>query len=344
MPLHARDLHVISVDDDRLLLKRGIREVLVSGPEAAAVVRPLVALLDGTRDLDQAVAALPEAHRSAGRQLADALAARQLLADDIDGGPAGADALQSAFYRNFGPAGHGVPDVLRTAHVVVHGSGLVARSLISGLVELGIGAVTGVADPGLADPLLDDGGPAAREDGPVQWRSEPVDDLAEASLVAAAADLGQEDALLAVARRALAADVVFLPAWLSEMVGFVGPLTHPFETACLRCYQLRADANAGDASVRRAMRRDGASEEALAASTGFLPPMAAVVGQVAAMEVAKALGGFAPTDVVARSVEINLLSFRSSVRRVLRLPRCPDCGEGSRRSARVVLTGPQIRE
>jgi hypothetical protein len=74
----------------------------------------------------------------------------------------------------------------------------------------------------------------------------------------------------------------------------------------------------------------------------MLPPMAAIVGQIAAMEAAKALGGFAPPDAVGRSIEVNLVSFQTSVRRVLKVPRCPDCSRVMRRTARVLEHGPQI--
>jgi bacteriocin biosynthesis cyclodehydratase domain-containing protein len=166
----------------------------------------------------------------------------------------------------------------------------------------------------------------------------------EPDLIVATSDIGQEAALLAVAQRALAERVRFLPAWLSDMTGYVGPLTHPLETACLRCYQLRVDANHPHRDARRALRRWVGDDPRTAAAGGFLSPMASVVGEIAAMEVAKELGGFAPVDAVGRSIEINLVSFRSTVRRVFKLPRCPDCGEPARRATRTIFRGIQIAE
>jgi len=333
MTPRAQGLHVIPVDEDRLLLKRGIRQVLVSGAESQAVVRSLMPLLDGTRDETEAIAALPDEQQEAGRALLDALLARDLLGDGQTF-PEAPDALQSAFYANFGAAGLGAPEELRRAHVVVHGVGLVARSLLAGLADLGVGSVTWAEE----ENGVGEGVPAD-----VTAAGSPGDPAA-ADLLVATSDLGQEEALLAVGRRALAANVRFLPAWVSELIGFVGPLTIPFETACLRCYQLRVDSNVADIAARRALREHTALAPEVAASTGLLPPMAAVVGQVAAIEVAKALGGFAPSDAVGRSIELNLVSFRSDVRRVLKVPRCPDCGQDSRHARRVVLSGPQITE
>jgi len=348
MPPHSRGLHVIAVDDERVVLKRGIREVSVSGAAAQIVVGPLLALLDGTREIDQAVGMLPDWHQQAARQVANALVARGLLEADGDGGVATLrlDDPQAAFYANFDEAGRAAADALREAHVVVHGGGLIARALLTALVELGIGRLTAVTEAGLTNPSLpEEASVIGTSSAATAIEScSRLDDLGGASLVAAASDVAQEDALLVVGRRALGADVPFLPAWLSDMTGFIGPLTHPYETACLRCYQLRVDSNATDLVVRRAMRQHTAEDPTAAASTGLIPPMASIVGQIAAVEIAKAVAGFAPSDTVGRSIEINLVSFRSSVRRVLKVPRCPDCGEVSRLATRVTMTGPQITE
>jgi bacteriocin biosynthesis cyclodehydratase domain-containing protein len=314
MTPRAQGLRVIPVNEDRLLLKRGIREILVSGHESHTVVHTLLALLDGTRNEAEAIAALPDDQQEAGLELLEALRARDLLGDD-DARPGAPDELQSSFYANFGATGFGAFEALQRSHVVVDGAGLVAQSLRAALSSLGVERVTTGQDES---------------------------DATAADVVVGASDVGDE-ALLAPARRALTAGVRFLPAWISELIGFVGPLTIPFETACLRCYQLRVDSNVRDIAAHRAVRSHAAAAPE-ASSTGFLPPMAAVVGQVAAVEIAKAIGGFAPSDTVGRSIELNLVSFRSEVRRVLKVPRCPECGQSSRHGPRVALTGPQITE
>lgn len=330
----ARALHVIPTPDGAFILKRGVTELVVSGEGTEAVVVSLLPLLDGSRDPAEAVASLPEAEREAAGQLLDALVARRMLGE----GPIHPDPLQDAFYANFGAPGREAPAALGRAHVALHGTGLVARRLAAALDDLGVGRVTVVDDPGLRTPVPTADGPVG--DGPV-GDGGPVEG---ADLLVAASDVGQEGALAAVGRRALAGGVRFLPAWVSELVGFVGPLVVPNETACLRCYQLRVDSNAKQLTGRRALREHVGAHPEVGAAAGLLPPMASVVAQIAAMEVAMALGGFAPAGTTARSVEINLVSFRSAVRRVLKVPRCPDCSEASRHTPRVFRTGPQIAE
>src|SRR3712207_8245996 len=51
----------------------------------------------------------------------------------------------------------------------------------------------------------------------------------------------------------------------------------------------------------------------------------------------------APTsDVVGRSIRLDLRRFGGTVRRVLKAPRCPDCSEVAEHGVPAVLAGPQI--
>ena len=45
------------------------------------------------------------------------------------------------------------------------------------------------------------------------------------------------------------------------------------------------------------------------------------------MEALKFLAGYPPCDVAGRMIELNLISFSATVRRILKVPRCPDCSD-----------------
>ncbi|MDP8909163.1 MAG: TOMM precursor leader peptide-binding protein [Chloroflexota bacterium] len=332
-------LHLVPVGDGQVVLKRGINELLVSGEDAEAVAQPLLDGLATGAAVDVVLMSLPVERRQAAVQLLQALASRQMLGN---GAEAGDDTPQESFYANFGPAARSVPDALAAAHVAVHGIGFVTCGLVEGLAAVGVGRVTVIDEAPLRNAAASADARAELPRSSVQLLDGPDAVISDADIVVATSDLGQEHALLEVGRRALASQSRFLPAWLAEMTGYVGPLTHPFETACLRCYLLRVDSNDPNRAARRALRRRVAEDAAVGAASGLLTPMASVVAQIAVMEVAKELGGFAPVDAVGRSIEINLVSFRSSVRRVLKVPRCPDCGEPARRTSRTMFSGIQI--
>jgi bacteriocin biosynthesis cyclodehydratase domain-containing protein len=329
---------MIPVGDAQVVLKRGVKELLISGEDVQAIAQPLVAELENGRGVGDLLQALAPERQAGALAMLEALAAREMLSD----GEAVADTPEARFFANFGSMPGDAAAALAAAHVVVHGVGLISRSLVAALAEVGTGRVTLVDDPALRDDT--DAALEEAERRRVDVVTEATAVPAAADLVVATSDTGREGALLALSRHALRQPVRFLPAWLANMTGYVGPLTHPFETACLRCYQLRVDANDPQREARRAVRGRVADDADAGDPGGYLAPMASVVGQIAAIEVAKELGGFAPVDAVGRSVEINLVSFRSAVRRVFKLPRCPDCGEPGRQASRTIFRGIQIAE
>jgi bacteriocin biosynthesis cyclodehydratase domain-containing protein len=224
------------------------------------------------------------------------------------------------------------------ATVVVLGANAVSRAMSRDLLAAGIGRLVVVADEALgADGV---GWP---EDPRLDRAAHAGEALRDAALLCAVSDTGEAEALYEANRLALATGRPYLPCWIDGMIAHAGPLTYGFETACLRCYRLRADANDDDRETARAVRR-GLSEMPAATRTaaGVVPPMTSSAGALLAMEVLKALSGFAPSDAVGRHIELNLVAFGSHVRRVLKVPRCPDCCDSMRRKPTAMLAGPQI--
>jgi len=348
----ARGLHIVHAGADRVVFKRGVRELLVNGEHTDTLVSQVLPLLDGLSTQAEVVEAFPAPWRPAVESLLDALVERGLVADgdaEADGG-AGLGTLQDAFYANFPAAEAVVGELLRACDIVVVGLNLTSRVLVGALLDAGVGRIVLVPhaalDDGAPGLALEASGWPALDGGPGE-RVElaPQDDLAAVvaagTLTVAGSDHGESEALLDVNRLALAAGRPFLPFWIADLVGHVGPLVYPFETACLRCYQLRVDSNDDKRDVSREVRRAVAEATDGSLSAGMLPPMASVVGGVVALEVLKVLTQFAPSDAVARAVEINLVAMSSAVRRVLKVPRCPDCSEIMDAAAVSVRAGPQ---
>jgi molybdopterin-synthase adenylyltransferase len=347
--LSAEGLQTIRLEDGRVVLKRGINELLLGGPNVNSLVEPLLDLLSVPRSAEDLLAAFPEPRRPEVEQLLALLVDRRLVGplehEASDGEP---DPLQRLFYGNFGSVASGMDEKLRACTVLVVGMTLVARSLVRGLAEMGVGTIQLADHPILTNRLAPSewaksGDGEARRGAGERLRLLPrlpdAGGVAGTSIICATSDLGATEALLDANRLALEAAVPFLPAWVSELIGYVGPLNYPRQTACLRCYQLRLDSNDTRRDITRAVRaQTGTAQD----RTGLLPPMAAVVGEIAAVEVVKALGGFAPPDAVGRQIEINLVSFAARVRRVLKAPRCPDCSDVMVRTPVALAVGPRI--
>jgi len=348
-PLRQADgLQAIRIGDDQIVLKRGIDELLLSGSGASAVVEAVLRMLDGTRNADEIARGVGGPLASDAASLVEKLRRRRMVVDGKVDEPPKDDVLQARFYANFTARPQQVMEELRTAHVVVYGLNFISRALVRSLLEMQVGHVTVVDDPVLGNALpgdwLDE---SVRRTSNVERLSvmgshDAPSASEQTALVCATSDFGLADVLIDLNQTALQAGKPYLPAWLDDMLGYVGPLVYPFETACLRCYQLRVDANDPRYEVSNAVRAQMANSVEARPGTGLLPCMASVLGEVAAIEVVKCLSGFAPADAIGRSIELNLVSFRSSVRRVLKVPRCPACSRVMQRTARVVTVGPQI--
>lgn len=263
-------------------------------------------LADGNISEERLVATFDPDIQPEVRRLVGGLRVRGLLHDGDVEDPA------ELFWR--GVASHAPEATARLARAsaLVVGTGAIAGALTGCLVECGVGNVETHAE-------LPRG---------TTW-----------DLCCAAHD-GAPDGLVPAAEAALAAGVVFLPVWLDDLVIRVGPMTHPFDTACLRCYLLRVDANDPHWEVHQLLRgQDGDGYS----GAGFLAPMAAVAGQIAGLEAVKQLSGL-PVTTIGRSIGLSLVPFRCAVHRVLRVPRCPACSGTARQGAPVVAHGSQLAE
>jgi bacteriocin biosynthesis cyclodehydratase domain-containing protein len=309
-PLSLLGTRVVHLEADEAVLKRGLAEVRLRFPGISALLDRVRELADGTLDEDSLVEAFDSEVQPQVRWLITGLRARGLIHQLPTADPA------ELFWLSVAPYAPDAVARLADASALVVGTGAVAASVTAALQDCGVGRV------GTRDALPCSG----------SWdvwcaASENPDEPAESGL-------------LRIAEVALKDGVVCLPVWLEDLVVRIGPMTYPFDTACLRCYLLRADSNDPEREIHRLLR--GQRGEAHSGA-GFLPPMVSVAGQVAAMEIVKHLTGL-PVSTAGHAIELSLVPFRCNIRRVLRVPRCPACSGVARQGAPVVAHASQLAE
>jgi bacteriocin biosynthesis cyclodehydratase domain-containing protein len=302
--LSARGMRIARLGSDEAIAKKGLAEVRCRFPGIADVLERVAELADGGISEDVLVESFPPRIRSEVGLLVRSLRVRGFFnkaEDHVD-----------SFWSSVGELAPNASGRLAEASAMVIGDGPLADSTASALAACGVGRV----DTGSDMPK------AGNHD-----------------LWCAAVEGPADPSLLAVAERALSIGVVFLPTWIDDLCIRVGPMTHPFDTACLHCYLLRADSNDPEREVHRLLRQHGNSD----GGAGFLPPMPSVAGQIAGMEAVKYLGGL-PVTTTGQVIEMSLVPFRCDVRRVLRVPRCPMCSGVTRQGAPTVAVDPQLVE
>jgi bacteriocin biosynthesis cyclodehydratase domain-containing protein len=339
--LFGNNLQYIRVSANRAVLKRGTTELMLSGEGVHSILKAVMEMLDGQYSRAEIVARFPEDQQDEIEGLLAGLLQRRLITDEPepDAGVLSLDSLQANFWRNFGEPAKEAHERLRQARFVVVGANLITRALIRGLLEMGVGSVTLVDHAILNNELA----PVQQESGADPRLARvpgmpPDEELGKASIVCAACDFGASE----VNRAAIRVQRPYLPAWLSDLIGYVGPLTYPRESACLRCFRARAESNNPDWEAARAVQRHASAPGVQVGAAGLLPPMAAILGEIGATEMTKFIAGFPPPDTVGRIIEINLVSWASTVRRVLKIPRCPDCSEMMQKATRAITLGSLI--
>ncbi|HWT06404.1 MAG TPA: TOMM precursor leader peptide-binding protein, partial [Xanthomonadales bacterium] len=126
----------------------------------------------------------------------------------------------------------------------------------------------------------------------------------------------------------------FLPVVLQDLIGFVGPLVVPGETACFECFLARRDSSAAPSLHARAAESHAFGGQSISA---YHPSMTSVLGDVAAIELTKFFGNLWPSEVVNRTIEINLLAGKMESHRVLKIPRCRTCSPLNEREPIALL-------
>lgn len=310
----------------------GDRAVVLAGLDPAT--RPVLSLLDGTRDLGEVEAAGVAAGcpRERVRTLLDLLGRAGLLADAAEAWPAGLDREDRARLAadvaslSLLHAGAGLPAMRKRAAgtVVVLGAGRVGAPLATLLAAAGVGTVD-VRDDGRTRPRDTAVGGLRAED---QGRGRGPAAAARLRDVRTAPQRGnvQRPDLVVLApadvldeRDPQALQSTLVPHLLAEVrdtVGIVGPLVLPGQSACLRCVDhARTDLDPGwpGLAVQLGERPTVACDA----------PLAAAVTAQAAMQVLALLDGTVPATV-GGSLELALPDWRWRRRSWFPHPAC-DC-------------------
>ena len=280
-------------EGDVVVLEHAHRAVVLEGAAVRRLLPALLPLLDGTRTLEEIVAAVGSAAAEAVRRALALLTEKDLL---VAGPPPGCAGEPRAAVEELaaaaGVAPAGVAERIAAARVAVAGGATAAGEVARLLRRAGIGTVRRPAfgDTGDGDDLVVVA-PAAGELGALEDRNE----------------------------RALATGVPWLQLLpFDGRLAAVGPLFLPGETACWACYRIRRAGADGLAEAGRLL-------EAVPPRASAGPSLTAATAAVAADLVVRWLGlrdPRLPGVLFAVEPDRGLLS---TAHEVLRVPRCPAC-------------------
>lgn len=300
---------------DNLLLRGPGLFARLSG-EGVDQLIALLPLLDGSRTVGQ-VASDAGLSEEDTRDLLDALHADRVLDDAAHDEALDATEEERArlrpqlsFLSQLTSHAPSAQNRVASSRVLLVGRGALARATRAILAESGIRVI--VEPPFAGDDL----------------RLVPSDAWARAIAghdhVVLALDAPMSTALLALNDAALDAGIAWTGAYLDGHEATVGPTVIPRETACWRCYQLRA--LGAHPNIDRMMAYEAAREQGRAeAAPSRLPSFAPVAAGFLAQAVIQTLSRVTLPPLAGRVLRVAFMDLRAERHRVLRIPRCPAC-------------------
>ncbi len=277
--------------------------------------------------------------RQAVEHLIDMLLARRLLvpSEVTEPSPNIPESSLDIFYWHFGVSTDQVTTRLNSRNLVIIGVNSISRRLISSLTDVGVENFQVVDDPCMRNPdLFDDEGNLLE----ARWSpnlSEPMElrewedhiEPASVNCIIAASDLGTHQGIRDWNAFCVKNRCHFLPVILQDLIGYVGPLVVPGETACYECLRQRQNAHMNDPEVQRASEIITSNGQKV---VGFHPSMASILGDIAAFELTKLYSDVLPLRSIGNQIEVNLLTSKIMKRKVLKVPRCAVCSPLTTRS------------
>ena len=373
LPRLADRLNVIPLDGSRLRLQ-SLTESMTITEEENGLFHRLIPLLTGENDLASLLDQLPEFGRSPVADALQRLAERGVLEDAAEGCPSWLSRCELDRYRSqviyfshfpcmtddLDGATHGdsgrfrFQERLRNAKVVVFGLGRLGSNLIRSLAQVGVGELLGVDAACVTQDDVYAGGWFHETDigqprvGVLMKQLNLDNSLTGFTGVGNLDELGQlvADASLAVIvtddydpsfYEALNQECLRQKvAWTSgRLLGFelaMGPSVIPFETPCFACFTGRLKANTPSIEDYSSLETFLSRERW---SSGHLN---VVIGaDLVALEVVKILTYFAPPRTWAHLFTLDLITLKSRLDPILKLPFCPDCGLPSQARPPMVI-------
>ena len=343
---------------EAVVLRRGRVEISVTGDRAAEVIRAVLsAAAGGSMSRSELCDTFAAADRPAIEDLIRQLELRRILTPVGEPGAPAADHPEGPldiFYWHFGDQAPKVEDRLNERRFAIMGVNAISRQLALSLASSGVRNYEIIDHPLLCNlRFFDEGGALLSREWPASLNA-PVDYTAWApameeepfDCLIVTSDFGGLELMRVWNRFCLRARRHFLPVVLQDLIGYIGPMVIPGETACFECFRSRRNSQMENPEIGRVVESAAFEGQAVA---GFHPAMASILGDIAALELGRHYGGWTTARLAGAVIEVNLLDIQMEVRRLLKIPRCHACSALNARSSAtpdkdVYMPGHPVRQ
>lgn len=329
-PLTSRPIQYIELDDG-IVLKRGCTELRVRGRGMAEVARRILMATTGkTTTCRDICLSFPPHLQTLARDVVEQLVARHMLIAGSPELPSNSlpETHQDIFYWHFGRSADEIGEKLNRVSIAIVGVNYISRQLAKSLIDSNWSNFQVIDFPLLRNLRLFTEAGVLNETmwslpTPIHhnlWSSHQNDNPPICLVVTS--DFGGPTLIQQWNALAVEHKWHCFPIFLKNLVGSIGPLVVPGETACFHCLCSREASHFKDPNLEQIVDECAFSSQPF---IGFAPAMTSIVGELAAFELVKFYSGIVPPRIAGSLIEVNLMGPMIKVRRVLKLPRCAVC-------------------
>jgi thiazole/oxazole-forming peptide maturase SagC family component len=324
-----------------IILKRGPVEILVQGDTALeSVLLILTATSDAGQSPEEICRQFPKSAQAQIVELLEEMFARHLLVPADTFTDAGEEeSNEDVFYWSANTTSTKVVQVINDLAIAVCGVNRLSREICTSLNRMGVQNLTVIDDPMLRNiEFFTTQGRVIRDSFDVNV--EVIDTVqfqrtaSDSGLVLATSDFGGQSLLLSWNTFCVQRDIQFMPIYLQDMIGYLGPIVIPGETACLQCLRMRQNAHLANPELARQSEDEMQRGQSIAA---IHPSMIPILAETAIFELCHFFGALSEPRP-GRLITINLPAGLTESHHVLKIPRCPAC------STLVPMSSVQIRK
>jgi molybdopterin-synthase adenylyltransferase len=312
-----------------VILKRGCTEIKIGGEGSQRVIG-LILAATSTHGVSKAdlLGLFSSNDQPMIEHLIDELLQKRILTihETSESQKQGRETSQEIFYWHFGESIHEIHQRLSKVRFVILGVNTISRNLSVAFHNIGINNFKIIDHPYLRNlhlfenfRLLKPGAwpPLLKTPENFEGKLDPEG----ITCVIATCDFGHSPVVNEFNSWCIEHNRHFLPVILHNVIGYIGPLVVPGETACFDCLQARQNSHLQNYEYHDALKAGSFEGQH---SVGFLPGMAGGLAEFAVMEVCKFYGGILQPKI-GTLIEINLLVPHLSSRKILKIPRCQTC-------------------
>lgn len=337
----ALPVQVIETDDG-IVLKRGCTQVRMRGKGLRRALRVVLSVTaKGPATHQEICAAFAPHDRPAAAHLIDQLIASRLLVpeDTITVSDSGCETSFDVFCWQYGDTASTLIEQLNRHRLAIIGVNSISNRLVESLYTIGVENVEIIDDPLLRNlRLFDEVGRLRTDRWPSTIKLLDYDEWINARkltahCIIATSDFGGLRTMREWNRVSVDAGCRFFPVLLQDMIGYIGPLVVPGETACVECLYSRQNSHID--KEERAQRDAEKGDEAFLGqfAVAFHPAMASILADLAAVELTKLYSDRLPKPKIGTLIEVDMLSTKLSARKVLKIPHCSVCSASNRISS-----------